>query len=106
MFTRICKTSEIQNGELYRFDVGGKPLLVTRVSETFFVTDSICTHEESDLSLGIFQGMVLTCPLHQAKFNIDSGKVVSGPDGDSPDSIRSLGVYQTRIEGEDLMADI
>jgi 3-phenylpropionate/trans-cinnamate dioxygenase ferredoxin component len=106
MFTRICKTSDIQDGELYRFDIGEKTLLVARFQEEFAVTASICTHEESDLTLGIFSGHTVTCPLHQAKFDLQDGNVLSGPNGDSPDSIPPLKVYATRVENGELLADL
>ncbi|HVB11564.1 MAG TPA: Rieske 2Fe-2S domain-containing protein [Nitrososphaerales archaeon] len=106
IFTRICKTSEIQNGELYRFDINEMPLLVARNSEKFVVTRAICTHEEADLTLGIFSGETVTCPLHQAKFNVLTGTVLSGPNGDAPDTIPSLRVYNTKVENGELFADL
>ncbi|MHB1869001.1 MAG: Rieske (2Fe-2S) protein [Nitrososphaerales archaeon] len=106
MLTRICKISEIQDGELYRFDINEKPLLVARYSERFVVTRAICTHEEADLTLGIFSGETVTCPLHQAKFDILTGTVLSGPNGDAPDTIPSLMVYSTKVENGELFADL
>ena len=106
MYVRICKASEIEEGELYRFDVSEKPLLVTRLGEKHFVTDSICTHEEADLSLGILNNEVLTCPLHRARFKIESGEVVSGPDDSEPESIPRLRTYQTKVENDELLADL
>jgi nitrite reductase/ring-hydroxylating ferredoxin subunit len=105
VFARICKISEVQEGELYRYEVGEKTLLVARSGGKFVVTAAVCTHEEADLTLGIFSGKTITCPLHQAKFNLDSGEVLSGPNGDSPDSIPALRVYTTMIENGDLLAD-
>ena len=106
MFTFICKTTEISEGELYRFDVGEKPLLVTIFDGSYFVTDSICTHEEADLTLGMFSSGTLTCPLHRAKFDVTTGTVLSGPDGSEPSSIPSLKVYPSKVENGDLFADL
>ncbi|MGH2637701.1 MAG: Rieske (2Fe-2S) protein [Rhabdochlamydiaceae bacterium] len=106
MFVKICKVSEIQDGELYRFDISEKSLLVTRMGERFFVTSSICTHEEADLSLGMFSEGVITCPLHRAKFEVQSGRVVEGPNGEDSGSIRKLGVFNTRIENGEIWVDI
>ena len=90
MFTRICKVSEIQDGELYRFDVKDKALLVIKYQGSFSVSDTTCTHEEADLSLGMFNGGVVTCPLHRAKFDVETGDVISGPDGGPPTGIPKL----------------
>ena len=70
------------------------------------VTAGICTHEEADLTLGIFQGRTITCPLHQAKFDLETGTVVRGPEGGSVSSIPALKVYTTRIENGEILADI
>ena len=59
----------------------GQSLLVVQFQGSDFVTDSTCTHEEADLSLGMFSDGVVTCPLHRARFKVESGDVISGPDG-------------------------
>jgi nitrite reductase/ring-hydroxylating ferredoxin subunit len=106
MFTPICKTDELQEDELYRFDVQEKALLIVKFDGSYFVSNSICTHEEADLSLGMFAGGVVTCPLHRAKFDIENGAVLSGPDGTPPDSISKLKMYPTKIENGQLYADL
>ena len=106
MLTRICKVSEIQDGELYRFDVKDKALLVVQFQGSFFVTDSTCTHEEADLSLGMFSAGVVTCPLHRARFDVETGDVISGPDGGPATEIPKLKAYPTRVEGGELFADL
>jgi 3-phenylpropionate/trans-cinnamate dioxygenase ferredoxin component len=106
MFTPICEVSELQEGELYRFDIGDKPLLVVRFDVSIVVADSICTHEEADLSLGMFSDGTVTCPLHRAKFKLEDGSVISGPDGGDPSEIKSLKLYQTRVEDGKLFADL
>jgi nitrite reductase/ring-hydroxylating ferredoxin subunit len=106
MFTAVCKVSDLQEGELYRFDIGELPLLVVRFGGKIFATNSICTHEEADLSLGMFGEGVVTCPLHRAKFRIESGEVLSGPDGGPPSEIPRLKVYVTKIENGELFVDL
>lgn len=106
VFARICNISEIQDGELYRFEVGERTLLVTRISGRVLVTAAICTHEEADLTLGIFQGKTITCPLHQARFDLESGNVLRGPDGSSAGSIKPLKVFDTKIENGEVFANI
>ena len=106
MFTFICKLAEVSESELYRFHIEDKPILVTQFDGEYFVTDAICTHEEADLSLGMFSQGTLTCPLHRAQFEIHTGKVLSGPDGASPDSIRELKIYPSRVQEGELWADL
>ena len=91
---------------MYRFEVQDRPLLVVRLGDLFYVSDSICTHEEADLSLGMLMGDVVTCPLHRAKFELGSGKVLQGPDGSDPATIPPLKTFSTKVEDGKLFADI
>ncbi|MDG6907445.1 MAG: Rieske 2Fe-2S domain-containing protein [Nitrososphaerota archaeon] len=106
MFIRICAASEVLEGELYRFEVDSKTLLVVRRGVKFVATSATCTHEEADLTLGIFTGKTITCPLHQAKFDLETGSVLKGPNNDSASSISSLKVYDIKVQNGDLFADI
>ncbi|MDA4112272.1 MAG: Rieske 2Fe-2S domain-containing protein [Thaumarchaeota archaeon] len=105
MLTFVCKTSEIMEEELYRFDINDKALLVTRFDGRYFVSDSICTHEEADLSLGMFTEGALVCPLHRAKFDLKTGSVLSGPDTTS-EPIPDLKVYVSKVENGELWVDV
>ncbi len=106
MFVKVCRTSEISEGSLYRFDVGDKPLLVTKVADQYFVMDTFCTHQEADLSLGMFSDDVITCPLHHAHFSVKDGSVLEGPDGEDPSTINRLGSYKTKAEEGELWVDL
>ena len=103
MLLKVCNQKEIaEDGVLYKFEVNEKRLFVVRLSGVYHAADSTCTHEEADLSLGILNDEVLLCPLHQAKFDIRSGKVISGPSGDDPGTISSLRTYETKVENNEL----
>jgi 3-phenylpropionate/trans-cinnamate dioxygenase ferredoxin component len=106
MFVPVCKVIDIQEGELLRFDVKNKALLVVKFQGDFYVTDSTCTHEEADLSLGMFSNGVVTCPLHRARFDVENGRVISGPDGSPSSDISKIKVYSTKIEDGEIWADI
>lgn len=106
MLRRICGASEIQEGELYRFEVGDKTLLVVRMNNRIVVTSAVCTHEEADLTLGIYTGRTITCPLHQAKFDLETGAVLKGPNNEPASSIPSLKVYDAKIQNGDLLVDV
>ncbi len=107
MFTPVCKLADLQEeGELYRYDVAEKPLLVLRFRGSIYVANSICTHEEADLSLGMFGDGVVTCPLHGAKFQVIDGKVILGPDGSPASEIPSLKVYPVKVENGEVYIDL
>lgn len=106
LYRKICKASEIAEGELYRFEVGELALLVTKVGDRHIITQASCSHEEADLTLGILSSKSITCPLHQARFDLESGTVLAGPDGEDPETIRPLKTYQPMVENDILYVDI
>jgi len=58
------------------------------------------------LSEGQLNGNTLTCPDHGAQFDVRSGKVLGGPDGDPPDTISSEKTCKVMVQGDDLMIEI
>ena len=103
---RVCKTSEVPVGRLVLVQVGGKDLVIANVDGKFYAMDNWCTHEEGDLSHGELRDNVVTCPEHGAQFDVASGQVLTGPDGDAPDSISPENTYMVKVEGDDLMVEL
>jgi nitrite reductase/ring-hydroxylating ferredoxin subunit len=69
----VCKTSELNDGQLLSFDYDGKKIMLAKMQGKIFATDRTCTHEEADLSTGILTEQGVTCPLHLSVFNLENG---------------------------------
>jgi len=103
-FVKIGESSEIALGKMKKVKVGDKEFLVANVNGNYYAMGSKCTHTEGDLSQGSLEGNVVTCPKHKAKFDVTTGKVISGPKmalfhpkiNDEPS-------YQVTIEGNALL---
>jgi nitrite reductase/ring-hydroxylating ferredoxin subunit len=106
VFIRGCSRSEVPPGSLKLVAVGGKDLVISNVDGAFYAMDNWCTHEQGNLSEGRLDGNVLTCPDHGAQFDVKTGKVLGGPDGEPPDSISPEKPYRVKVEGDDVMVDI
>jgi len=60
-----------------------------------------------DLSEGVLEGNVVTCPNHKAKFDVTSGKVVSHPAEEiSHPDIEGLPAYLVKIDNQDIMVKV
>lgn len=105
VWVEIAVFSKVSEDEPLRLEVGSRPLMVTRIRGSIFVTDTLCTHEESDLSLGM-PDTVITCPLHQAKFDLRNGTVLEGSNGTDPSTISNLQTYSVKVENDEIWADI
>lgn len=75
-FVRAALVSELSEGGLKKVTVDNTPLLLARVRGQVYATEAACPHLQADLSGGTLQGTILTCPLHNSRFDIRDGHVV------------------------------
>jgi nitrite reductase/ring-hydroxylating ferredoxin subunit/uncharacterized membrane protein len=78
-FVPLLKESELQEGEMFKADADGVPVLVVKRGSQIFVMAEKCSHLGGPLSEGKFDGENVTCPWHQSTFAIEDGRVVTGP---------------------------
>ena len=60
-------------------EAGGQELCIANVSGTFYVIEDRCCHQNASLSMGTLLGKIVTCPLHFSRFDVTTGKKISGP---------------------------
>jgi nitrite reductase/ring-hydroxylating ferredoxin subunit len=102
---RVCGASEVPVGRLKFVSASGKELVIANVDSKFYAIDNWCTHEQGNLSEGELKKNVLTCPEHGAQFDVTTGRVLLGPDEESPDAITPEKSYKVVLQGNDIMID-
>jgi nitrite reductase/ring-hydroxylating ferredoxin subunit len=103
-FVKVAETSEIPAGKMKMVKLEDKEVLVANVNGNYYAIANRCTHRGGDLSKGSLEGNIVTCPLHSSKFDVTTGKAVSGPKiaffraktNDEPS-------FEVKIEGNDVM---
>ena len=103
-FVKVAEASEIPVGKMKMVKLGDKEVLVANVNGNYYAIANRCTHKGGDLSKGSLDGNIVTCPLHSSKFDVTTGKAVSGPKigflrvktNDEPS-------FEVKVEGNDLM---
>lgn len=75
----IDAANTLQNDEVMPLTLGDRQLAVFRSEDEYFVTDNVCTHQYALLSDGYLEDGCIECPLHQARFDIRSGKAMCAP---------------------------
>jgi nitrite reductase/ring-hydroxylating ferredoxin subunit len=78
-FVEVSELSEVPAGKMKMFKVGEKEYLVANVNGNYYAIGNRCTHASADLSQGSLEGNIVTCPKHKSKFDVTTGKVISGP---------------------------
>ncbi len=95
---RVCRTEELADQSAIRTD-GPNPIAVFRVGDEFFATDNTCTHAKFSLSEGYVEGATVECALHNARFCLRTGKVLSPP------ATIPLRTYPVRVEGGEVFVE-
>lgn len=77
-WVRVADDSDIVDGEPFASEWAGEAIALYRFEGAVYAIGDICTHEHVRLSDGWFEGDRIECPLHQACFEIRTGKVIEG----------------------------
>lgn len=95
----VADLSELPEGAMKKVKVQNRDILLSNIEGTVSAVDNICPHLGGDLSLGTLQGGVLTCPRHQAKFDVTTGRCLAPPQV-SPYSpkLPNLKAYPVKVE--------
>lgn len=73
----VCRADELPPGKMKAFLLDGQGVLVYHLEDGYYATQGACTHLFAPLARGkIVDGCKIQCPLHRARFDIRSGKVV------------------------------
>lgn len=96
-FVKVARLDDIAPGELLRVEVRDRLICLANVDGEIYAVDDDCTHIGGPLDQGELEGRVLTCPLHLARFDVCTGKVLRGP------AREDLLTYGVRVEGEDIL---
>lgn len=87
MEVEVAKITEISPGTLKRARAFDQDILLSNVDGKIYATSNRCGHSNASLARGALQGKVVTCPLHGAKFDVTTGKNLSGPQLSMPPEV-------------------
>jgi 3-phenylpropionate/trans-cinnamate dioxygenase ferredoxin subunit len=106
-YVRVAGTTEVPVGKMKAVKLEGREILIANANGNYYAINNKCTHAGGNLSQGVLEGNVVTCPKHHAKFDVTSGKLVSKP------KIAFLRVnakdelmYEVKVEDENIMVKL
>jgi 3-phenylpropionate/trans-cinnamate dioxygenase ferredoxin subunit len=99
-FLKAALVRDVEPGSMVAVEAGGKEIVVVNLEGKYYAIGNRCTHMSCLLSDGTLKDGNVSCPCHGSVFDIRTGNVVNGP-AKKPES-----VYQTKVEGEQIMVDI
>ena len=78
-FFDLLPVEELTPGTMRRVTLAELDLLVAWTTEGIVVTPDRCPHMSAPLSIGVLDGCVVACPLHEGRFDLCTGETVQMP---------------------------
>lgn len=104
---KAAETSEVPVGKMKIIKLEEKEILIANVDGNYYAIGNRCTHAGGDLSRGSLEGKIVTCPKHGSKFDVTTGKAVSGPKIlFLRPKIKDEASYEVKVEGKDVLLKI
>ncbi len=106
-FYKVASFSEIPENSMKAFTVSGREILVANLQGNVYAMDNRCSHRKGELSKGTLAGTTVTCPLHGSKFDLVSGRAISGPKlGPIKLKTSNLNSYKVKVEEDSIFVEI
>lgn len=72
-----CQESELESGKQFACKLGDENVLIFKLEDGYYATQSSCTHLFMSLKKGkVIDNCKIQCPVHRAEFDIKSGEVI------------------------------
>lgn len=93
-FVPVARASELSPGAMTWVALDRERVLIANVDGCFYALRDSCGHRQAPLSKGTLEGHVIECPLHFARFDVRTGKLLSGP------TAADVPTYQVLVDGD------
>lgn len=112
MWHEVTRLDDIAAGGTKYVRVGGHEICLCEYEGAVYAVNRRCGHQNASLDQGALEGWVLTCPLHDAQFDIRSGKNLSWPidhdmgNGPLPEPVERLFRLEKRLDRKTRVHDL
>jgi nitrite reductase (NADH) small subunit/3-phenylpropionate/trans-cinnamate dioxygenase ferredoxin subunit len=95
---KVAAIHDVPPGTGRVVQVAGRAIALFNVDGTFHALDNACTHRGGPLGSGRLDGTIVTCPWHANRFDVTTGRVVTG--------VQSVAAYTVQVRGHDVLVDV
>ncbi|MEN8144401.1 MAG: non-heme iron oxygenase ferredoxin subunit [Gemmatimonadota bacterium] len=99
-FHTVAQLEEVPEGSMIGVEVGGVKVAVIHEQGRFFALHDCCSHEEFPLSDGDLENGQITCILHGARFDLETGVAKALP------AVRPVKTYEVRVEDGEIQVSL
>lgn len=93
-FVKVARVDDLPPGKIESVEANGERIALCNVDGKYYAVRDECTHEQFPLSAGDLDDRRLTCALHGACFDVESGEVLALP------ATEAVKTYEVRVNGD------
>lgn len=93
-FVAVAKLDDVPAGGKKCVMAEGVPLLLCNTKDTIFAVRNQCSHAYEKLEDGRVRNGWISCPVHGARFDLETGKPLNPP------ATLPIDTFEVRIDGE------
>ena len=93
-FVAVAKLEDLPAGGKLVVDVNGIGVILVNTKDTIFAVRNLCSHAYETLECGRVRGGWISCPVHGARFDLETGAPLNPP------ATMPIDTYEVRIEGD------
>lgn len=90
-FIRFCEASEIPSGGKKAVKINDEWIMVVNTKNRLFAVSGICSHQIKPLWNGRVRNCKITCPVHGARFDLETGEALDLP------ATKPIPTYEVRV---------
>lgn len=94
-FVKVGFLDELPPGRMKGVRVGDEEIALYNVGGRIHATRDVCTHQYYPLSKGELRGRVITCALHQWRYDVTTGANLERPE-------IHVRRYEVKVDGNDI----
>ena len=99
-WVQVAREDGIAPGEFKLIEIDDLELAVFNVDGKLCCIEDLCTHDGGNLVEGDFEGSVVTCPRHGARFDVCTGEALCLP------AVAPTPVHQIRIRDGNIEVEV
>jgi apoptosis-inducing factor 3 len=92
----VARDADLKEGVPAAFDLEKNRALLVRLNGKLYACGAKCSHYGAPLESGFLRGNIITCPWHNARFDVTNGRALAAP------ALGHLKCYETKVEGGDI----
>lgn len=78
-FKQAARLEEVATGTVRVVDIDGQSILLCNTKDRIFAVENECSHAHEKLECGRMRSGWIACPVHGARFDLESGQPMNPP---------------------------